>query len=380
MPLTSSDGSVLIGVHSALLGAWFLRRLWRLRGLAELRIRLFEALAAAARRGVPLGPLLERASEERRGAVRAALVRLAEDVENGVPLSDALAACRALRVSRVHAAAIRAADGTPQIADALDAVGRDETAARARRHRTWGVAAYPLLIIALSLLLVRTCGERLQGVFESVDIAPVGAWWMDIRLPSFLHGEGFGWTLIAATAVYVAYRFLRAWGAPGARFIPTWSLLGEIPPFRGASRVAGAAAFLDALAGQLRGGRPLPLAARAAATATRNRGVRRGALRLATAVEHGESASDAWDLVPVPASVRPRAALALARADAPVALERLAAECRGRCDLAVERRMRWLEPLGIAVAAVIAGSMVYSLAASYSAVIGLGYGARPWSW
>ena len=77
----------------------------------------------------------------------------------------------------------------------------------------------------------------------------------------------------------------------------------------------------------------------------------------------GTAPCDAWDEVPLPASVRPRAAAACRRPirDAASSLDRLADECRARLDAAVEARVRWIAPAGLAVVAFGVGSIAFAL-------------------
>jgi type II secretory pathway component PulF len=363
--VSSRETVVFVAAQAAVVTSALLLRAHRRRNADELRIRILESLAAAARRGVPLGPLLERASEERRGRVRGSLQRLADDVENGVPLADALEHCRALALPGAVAASIRAAQGTASLADALSSAARDETAARLRRHRTWGEAAYPILLLAILLpvaLWASSVFARFRDVAESMEIDDPTPGWMHALWSIAVPLAPVAVLLAAVTLGYLLHRGRRAFGG-ARRLLPTWSPLGEVPPFRGPSRLAGAAAFLGALSAQVRGGVPLDQAALAAAVASRNLGVRRGARRMAEAVAQGEPSIVAWDRVPLPASIRPRAAGACSRApgDAARSLDRLADECRARLQSAVDARVRWIAPAGIAIAAYLVGSLAFAV-------------------
>lgn len=337
--------------------AWFARG----RAAAELRARLFEAMSAAVRRGVPLAPLVEHAAAERGRRTGASLRRLAEDLESGTSLAGALAHCRALRVPAPALAAIDASDGGPGLAGVLAAAARDTTTHLAVRHRAWGAAAYPLVVIAGLSWSASVSFPRLGEVFDSMDLVPPFSAWQ-VGLPTF-SAEVLSLVLGVACSVVLLRGLAAPFRSRGPVRAPRRGVLESIPPFRGPAKLAGSARFLDALAALVRAGEPLADAVRTAAPASGHRAVHLGALALADAVESGKSATVAWDRVPLAPSLRSRAVAACSRApsEAASALERLAVECRARRDACAEARLRWAAPAGVLVAGTFVALTLHGL-------------------
>src|SRR5687767_12087080 len=107
---------------------------FHVRARAELRVRLFEVLAATVRRGLPLGQALAAAIDDHWGADRRALRRILDELGRGATLSTALEQAGRRFFPPATIAAVRAAEGEGDLALALEAAAREELGAVAVLH------------------------------------------------------------------------------------------------------------------------------------------------------------------------------------------------------------------------------------------------------
>ena len=125
-------GTLLAAVALVLLVASSVRR----RSHRELRARLFEMIAAAARRGVPIAPSIQRMADAERGMTRESLRAFAVRLDSGESIGSALAASMpGGTVPPDVLAAVGATEGTRGQRGTLESgEGRDERVRTAREQ------------------------------------------------------------------------------------------------------------------------------------------------------------------------------------------------------------------------------------------------------
>lgn len=151
--------------------------LFAVRTRIEFRARLCEALAAAARRGMPLRPVLVAAQSDFRGARGRALARACTALDDGLPFHEACRRAGRRYFPRDALAGIAVAEGSASFPSALQAAAVDSERALDMRHRSLLVLAYPAVLIAVVPVLLHA-GHGLAGVIDSLGLANTrsGTW------------------------------------------------------------------------------------------------------------------------------------------------------------------------------------------------------------
>lgn len=316
------------------------------RARVERRASLLEALALAARRGVPLAAPLHRAAAVAKPRRAAALAALATDLDAGRPLAEALRSRLPREVPAAVAASIAAGERASRCPQALEHAAAEASRDLAAGHRLALALFYPaLLFVGLALLHLQVLDGRLA--------------WMaaDGQLP----GTGSG------AVVAVVRAALLAVGA----VVVLLPVVRRLWP-----RVDGAASarFLRGVALQLEAGRPVHAALLEGADAAGVARLARASRGAGARVAAGEPVADAWRALPLPSAARERLAAATP-AGLPGLLPDVADACDAREARRVERFVRWAVP----VATVAAGLLV---ALDYALLTELWNaardGARPW--
>lgn len=144
----------------ALAGAllWLCWMSMRSRSHSELRAKVLEVVAAAARRDLPLAPALERMAKGARGKARHTLEQLSSRLRDGVPVWQALDESlphRSLPVYLIDT--LRSVEGTAGLRPALASLAIAKERALRVRDRLSMALAYPsLLAVMLVGLFVTT--------------------------------------------------------------------------------------------------------------------------------------------------------------------------------------------------------------------------------
>jgi len=324
-------GAVVAGLPIAALAAPFVFGLLR-RGRAVRRAALFDVLALAACRGVPLAAPLHRAAAVAPPRRAVALQALAADLDAGRPLADALRDRLPHEVPAVVAASLAAGERASRLPQALDDASAEASRDLASGHRLTLAAFYPaLLFVGIALLHVQVLTPRL-GWFSPNELQDVASPF----LPAVTAVEAALVALGLALVCVPLVRRLRPLvdGAASARFLRSVGLLLQ----------AGCPAHAALLEG-----------ADAAGVARLARAARRAGARVAD----GASLADAWQTLPLARAARERLAAA-----SPTGLPGLVADVAAACDACdacdaraarrVERWVRWTVP----VATVAAGLLV----------------------
>ncbi|MFO0932546.1 MAG: type II secretion system F family protein [Planctomycetota bacterium] len=292
---------------------------------AERRAALLEALALAARRGVPLAAPLRRAATVAKPSRAAALGALAADLDAGRPLAEALRARLPREVPASVAAALAAGERASRLPQALEHAAADASRDLAAGHRVALAAFYPgLLFVGLALLHTRLLEGRLEGI-RAEAAADLGA---------------------ATGAVVVVRAALVAVGL-AAVLLP---IVRRLRP-----RVDGAASarFLRGVALQVDAGRPLHAALAEGADAAGVARLARAARGAGARVAAGEPAAEAWRALPLPRAARERLAVA-----PPAGLARLLPEVADACDAREARRVERFVAWAVPAATLAAGLLV----------------------
>lgn len=295
------------------------------RARAERRAALLEAVALAARRGVPLAAPLRRAATVARPARAAALGALADDLDAGRPLAEALRGRLPREIPASVATALAAGERASRLPHALEHAAADASRDLAAGHRVALAVFYPaLLFVGLALLHAGTLDARFAWAGSAAGIDTAGP----------------------ITAVAAVRAALVAVGL-AAVLLP---IVRRVRP-----RVDGAASarFLRGVGLQLDAGRPLHAAlaegADAAGVARLARAARGAGARVAT----GEPAAEAWRALPLPRAARERLAVAT-----PAGLARLLPEVADACDAREARRVERFVAWAVPAATLAAGLLV----------------------
>ena len=190
--------------------------LFAVRTRIEFRARLCEALAAAARRGLPLRPVLVAAQNDFRGARRRALARACAALDDGLPIHEACRRAGRRYFPREALAGIAIAEGGASFPSALQAAAVDSERSLDMRHRSLLVLAYPAVLIAV-VPVVLYASNKLASVIESLGLANTraGDW---IALSQTVGQAGFwavavlagSWLFLGRWLPYPGRRLLRA--------------------------------------------------------------------------------------------------------------------------------------------------------------------------
>ena len=293
---------------------------------AERRAALLEALALAARRGVPLAAPLRRASTVAKPGRAAALGALAADLDAGRPVAEALRARLPRELPASVAAALAAGERASRLPQALEAASAEASRELAAGHRVALAAFYPaLLFVGIALLHVQGLTPRV-GMFFNEELRGLSGPF----LPAVVVVEA---TLVALGLAIVL--------VPLARRLR--------PPVDGPP----SARFLRSVGLQLEAGRPVHAAlaegAAASGVARLDRAARRAGLRVAG----GGAVADTWRSLPLARAARERLAAA-----APAGLTHVLSEVADACDARAARRVERFVAWAVPVATVAAGLLV----------------------
>ncbi len=358
MPTFFGITLILLG---ALIAALFVP-IYLMRRKLDLRGQLLTLMATGTRRAVPLGPLLQRASEEHPAGTRRLLAALAADINAGASLSRALAEqARPLFPLRIIAA-IRASEGTAELPTTLTSLSVDTTQALAARHRLSMTMFYPIclgaFLIGLQTFYLEFAGfghETLAGDGTVMSSASV---WIARLTTALMLG------VMAVVGIGITYQLLGGRAEPLRR-------LADAVTRRAAfldtiARLAGGERLLRSTGALVGAGLPLPEALRRSAPATGSTRLSGAAVAAAQAIEEGVEPQAAWARTALPEFAAVRAALA---SDAPAptlarSLAGLADECAIRLQRHVDRWMRWVHPIAVVLFGVL-------LAVQFAGVFGL---------
>ncbi len=302
-------------------------RAWRARTRLEIRAELFDRMASACRREVPLLPFLIALAQGRPEKEQRVILTLAEAMGDGGTLADALATLPRGLIPTHAMGAVRAAEGTSRLPAVLGAIADDAADALSLRHRAFLAGLYPLLLMVLvlgmHLLIVRYFEFRVGG-------GNVGLTFPSASSPEALGAAGLVGAVLLATLVGVGLRLLGR--SPGALRIATARVL----------RVAGL--LVDA-------GLPVATALDRAAGAAGSRRMERKVRRATARVASGESVEVLFDAFRLPAVDRLRLQSAGRRIGE--VLQDVASSCVIRWRAYQEAWLRRLGPITILAVGVL---------------------------
>lgn len=333
----------LIGV--ILLPAHFGRR--RL----EFQELLLSLLATAARRGVPIAPLLQRAALEHTGRRRQILASAAQHLLDGHTLADALkdGAGRALP-ERVYST-IFSAEGTAQLPAQLQSLANETSLALNSRQRLQLALFYPVCL-GLFLIGTQTIFMRFAALArEELSVNSSAAALAAVAQGEALNRVAMVVFLVTCGAV-VAILLYRAMGL---RLAPLQLLVRRVvtavPALDRLRRLAVGECLLRSTAVLVATGMPLPRALRRAAPTVGDGHFAAAACAGAELMEAGAPADTAWCQTGLPlfAAVRAAAASGSPPVQLATALRALAAECNDRFTAHIDQLLRWIHPATIAV-------------------------------
>ena len=188
--------------------------LFQVRTRIEFRARLCEVLAAAARRGMPLQPVLVAAQSDFRGARGRALARVCTALDDGLPMHEACRRAGRRYFPRDVLAGIAVAEGSASFPSALQAAAIDSERALDMRHRSLLALAYPAVLIAI-VPVVLFASYRLAYIIEILELpATRAASWVTLSQEV---GQAAFWGVAVLTASWL---FLGRWlPYPGRRLL-----------------------------------------------------------------------------------------------------------------------------------------------------------------
>lgn len=329
-------GAFLAAVALVLLLAGSTRR----RGQRDLRSRLFEIVAAAARRGVPIAPAIRRMAEAERGRNREALATFATRLDSGESVGTALAASMpAGIVPRDVLAAVRSTEGTKAQRATLESLVNPDEPMQNSRDQFSMALAYPALL-AVSLVGVHVTTGSLFDTFA-------------------LSGPGFASNMSAVVVHLVA---LVLWTLLGFAIVGNVSMVRgrvsrfvawlstRLPFFGTIVYVAASARVLRATAALASAGLPLGEILRRGSRATGIVELRRSVAAAGDRADQGASSDEVWHATGLPDQAIALAELA-AGADPQEVGRRLRAAanaCERRVDRGLHRTLAILQPALIA--------------------------------
>ncbi len=344
------------------------------RSRAQLRLALFEVLAATVRRGLPLAPVVAWTAQEERWRRRAQLRQTAENLEDGMSLSRSLDLCAPLQLPMHVVATIRLAEGSPALAPVLDATALGFRGANDDSSRLRTYLAYPVIILVQATFLSGGILPKFREVFDAMDL--VTPWTLLVVVDTV--GWATEYLLLLAALLVVAPLLLRA--AP--RVLRSWRggfqpIPQYIPVVRRTSRLRAAAAALRAMAADLAGGARFDEALTLGAVAGGSGPLSRSLDQAAEKARQGESPSAVWESTALPPLIRARAAAGFTGTTSVVAerIHRLAQQCSRDAVRADQRARRWAVPLiSIALGTIVGAQMV----AVFQCITSLQTVVAPW--
>jgi type II secretory pathway component PulF len=257
---------------------------------AEQAMELGSQIAALAKAGLPLGAGLRAMAAELPRRTRAALEKMADQVDQGVPLEQALQAKAALLPGRLRAV-VAAASQSGRLVQTLEPMLALERSSLEVRRRVWLALAYP------SVLLVLLIG--LHVLFSFFVVPEIGRilFGFNTSLPAFtqvllaLYSPGASLMLVVlagmalATGVLLAATKDQVGGSQ--TFLYRVPVVGPLWRFQGLARLCRVLGLLLELE------IPVAEALRQAAEATAEADLRKACRAMADRVERGEPLADA---------------------------------------------------------------------------------------
>ncbi|MBK8976341.1 MAG: type II secretion system F family protein [Planctomycetes bacterium] len=320
----------------------------RRNGHQELRAKILEVVGAAARRELPLGPIIERMARTARGDARRALSRLATLLQDGTPIAQALDEALPPRTLPAHLLrTLQSVEGTSGLRHTLVSLSGQRGNGGLRIWDRLSLAlAYPsLLAVMLAGLYVTT--ESLTGQ----DALAAGA--RQTADASGAVAQGAALALCGALAVallgYLA-------GSRGALHAALDRLIALLPGSRRLA-VESAAGRLLRTAAHLTGSRvPLGTLLRRAAPAAGHVDLERSALDAAEAADEGETPEEVWHRTGIPTHAAALIALTTSGDPRQLAsrMHTAAAACERRVERSVDRLVSLIQPLAV----VFFGSLI----------------------
>ncbi|MFO1054294.1 MAG: type II secretion system F family protein [Planctomycetota bacterium] len=341
--------SVLVGILLAaialivLVGSSLRRRSQR-----ELRSRIFEIVAAAVRRAVPISPAIRRMAQSESGLAKQSLEEFAERLDAGESVGTALASSLpAGTIPRDVLAAIRSTEGTPAHRRTLIALAGSEDRVQSAQDKLSMALAYPALL-AVSLVGVQASTGSLFDAFRNAGPG------VQVGLSSIaVHLVALGlWTMLGFAIVgnlsSVRSRANRLMAMIAARL----PFIGPIYTTAASARVLRAASALAA------GGMPFGEMLRRASRATGMIRLRREVAAAADHADTGASSDDVWHRTGLPDYAVALAELAVGSDPHEIGrrLQVAAEACDRRVDRSVHRALGLLQPAVI----VVIGALIAS--------------------
>jgi type II secretory pathway component PulF len=365
-------GILLVAVATVLL---YVRRAYLVpRARNEMRACVLEALAAAARRGLPLGPALAAAAEDHRWARGRALARVRDAHDAGKPLSDALGHAGSAWFPRHVVAAVRAGEESGDLAGALSAAARESVDALSLAHALHLALVYPIIVF-LGLAFTRAfIYDKFLAIFEGLN---VGLPWV------FFAAEAAGtFALYAGLALLlgtIVLPMLGWWAVYGHLAERARDLLARLPVARAFAELRGGERALLSLAAGVRAGAPLGAALRRAAPAAGYSSIAASLEAAAAAADGGAPPDEALARARLPRWARTRAGAALSGANerAAAALEAIAEECGRRRRDAVARAGDLAYPVMV-LALAVPIALMYASNFAVLELLRKGVETRPW--
>ena len=338
-------GMLLAAVALFILVSGSLRR----RSQRELRSRVFEIIAAAVRRSVPIAPAIQRMADGESGRHRDALAQLARRLDSGESVGAAMAASLpAGTIPRDVLATIRATEGTHAQRATLQSLAGNEDRVQTAQDQLSMALAYPALL-AVSLVGVQATTGSLFDSFASMNTTRFAGGISSVAV----HLVALGlWTMLGlalvgnvATVRSRANRLM----AVIAQKLP---FVGRIVFVAASARVLRAA---SALAGA---GLPLGELLRRSSRATGLVELRRSISAAGDFSDQGANADETWRRTGLPDFAIALAELAAAAEPHEVGrrLGLAAAACDRRVDRSVHRSLALLQPAVI----VVIGALIAS--------------------
>ncbi len=306
---------------------WLMMLAIRRSGHSEIRARILEVIATAARRGLALAPAVERLARAQTGANGRMLQALADRLANGSPIGTALEETLPSRMVPAHVlATLRSVEGTPGMRPALAGLAESKERVLRIHDRVSMALAYPSLLAVMMIGLYITTetllGTDAQAAARETQARPgteVAAGGAAIVL----------WAALAfAFAVYLA-------GARGRMHDLLQQAIERIPPLRRLLHTAGCARMLRTAANLTSSGVPLATVLERAAPSSGVPSLVASARRAATLAAEGTAPSDVWQTSGLPPFAS--AIVSLSAGSSPRHLARRMRSAAATCDRRVER-------------------------------------------
>lgn len=312
----------------------------RRRSQRDLRVRIFEIVAAAARRGVPIAPAIRRMAESERGGNRESMTNFAIRLDSGESVGAALAAAMpAGIVPRDVLAAVRATEGTSAQRATLESLAGSGDQMQDSRDQLSMALAYPALL-AVSLVGVHATTGSLFDTFATAGPGLAGGMSaIVVHLVALVLWTILGFAIVGNVSTVrgrVSQFFARL-----ALHLP---ILGRIVHVAASARILRAAASLAAA------GLPLGELLRRSARATAIVDLRRSVADAGDLADQGASSDQVWHSTGLPDFAIALAELASGADPHEVGrrLRAAASACDRRVDRSVHRSLAILQPTLIA--------------------------------